>query len=112
MIKNDETSERPLAVYRLRAQHRMHPEIFSWPNRHFYNSRGLDTASTSDETFPFKPYTVLSLNCRSKDIIAYYNQECDFTMALLKALSGIAGAVEHTYGIITENADRINSSLR
>ncbi|XP_065075593.1 uncharacterized protein Setx isoform X2 [Ochlerotatus camptorhynchus] len=75
-------------VKMLTTQYRMHPEILKWPNEFFYDGKlTSDPRATKCDGFPFKPYTVFSLECQQNQTQMehqiYNNEEIHFVLKLL-----------------------------
>lgn len=75
-------------VKMLTTQYRMHPEILKWPNEYFYEGKlKSHEKATKCDTFPFKPYTVFSLECQQNQTQMeheiYNNEEIQFVLKLL-----------------------------
>ncbi|XP_062543771.1 uncharacterized protein LOC134211146 isoform X2 [Armigeres subalbatus] len=75
-------------VKMLTTQYRMHPEILKWPNEYFYEGKlTSNQKATECDAFPFKPYTVFSLECQQNltqmEHEIYNNEEIQFVQKLL-----------------------------
>lgn len=75
-------------VKMLTTQYRMHPEIVKWPNEYFYEGKlKSDPEATKCDGFPFKPYTVFSLeysqNMTQSAHQIYNHEEIEFVLKLL-----------------------------
>ncbi|XP_053684099.1 uncharacterized protein LOC128734108 isoform X2 [Sabethes cyaneus] len=75
----------------LTKQYRMHPEILKWPNEFFYEGKlTSDLQSTKCDEFPFKPYTVFSLeyqqNQTQSEHQIYNDEEIKFVLKLLSEI--------------------------
>ncbi|XP_033101903.1 uncharacterized protein LOC117105022 isoform X2 [Anneissia japonica] len=95
MYKYFKTLNLPInPVHLLRTQYRMHPEICSFPSRHFYNNE-LETypkVKERYESFPFKPYLVFDIiegREMSIDRNITNEAECEMVLALLSPLIAI-----------------------
>ncbi|XP_033095239.1 probable helicase senataxin [Anneissia japonica] len=92
-------------VHLLRTQYRMHPEICSFPSKHFYNNK-LKTSLPEPtkrkyDSFPFRPYLLFDIiedgeRSTDKDIIN--KAECQMVSALVSLLVAIE---KFRIGIIT-----------
>lgn len=75
----------------MHAQRRMHFEIQRWPNQQFYDHR-LTNTSTTDDSFPFMPYTVFSF-CQE-------HGEVGVVESIIETCFKSADPAKYTYGII------------
>ncbi|XP_055527245.1 uncharacterized protein LOC129719854 isoform X2 [Wyeomyia smithii] len=78
-------------VKMLTTQYRMHPEILKWPNEYFYEGKlSSDMQSTKCDEFPFRPYTVFSLeyqqNQTQSEHQIYNDDEIQFVLSLLSEI--------------------------
>lgn len=78
-------------VKMLTTQYRMHPEIVKWPNEFFYEGKlKSNPEATKCEGFPFKPYTVFSLeysqNMTQSAHQIYNHEEIEFVIKLLSEI--------------------------
>ncbi|XP_058461382.1 uncharacterized protein LOC131436589 isoform X2 [Malaya genurostris] len=78
-------------VKMLTTQYRMHPDIVKWPNEFFYEGKlASDLEATKCDEFPFKPYTVFSLDYQQNQTQTehqiYNNDEIQFVLKLLSEI--------------------------
>lgn len=100
-------------VQYLNEQYRMHPEICKFPNEYFYHNLLVTNPLAIDETFPWKPYGVFSLeytNQNQGDPHSTSNNAVglDFVCTLLKVMLTKTPTRTCSYGIITPYSQQRN----
>lgn len=105
-------------IFTLQTQYRMHPEIFEFPNKEFYQGHGKNSYVFHDDRLKLNAYNVFDLNykqSRSYSVERYNNDEAEFVVDVLKEVLKLADPKEYTYGIITPNVevrDKIRTIIR
>ncbi|RWS09267.1 uncharacterized protein B4U79_14013 [Dinothrombium tinctorium] len=91
-------------VLMLDTQYRMHPEICSFPSKHFYNNKLKSHSSLQDRRFPLRPYVVFdlkgTLHTQNNPKNIYNDSEAQFITRLIMAIGDYASE-NTTVGIIT-----------
>ncbi|XP_055708241.1 probable helicase senataxin isoform X2 [Phlebotomus papatasi] len=100
-------------VQYLNEQYRMHPEICKFPNEYFYQNRLVTNSLAIDETFPWKPYGVFSLEYTNQNQGDSHSTSgnavgLDFVCTLLKVMLTKAPTRTCSYGIITPYSQQRN----
>lgn len=88
-------------IFTLQTQYRMHPDIFHFPNKQFYQGNGKNGYGPHVERSKLNAYNVFDLNYKQS---RSYSDEAEFVVGVLTEVLKLADPKD-TYGIITPNID-------
>lgn len=87
-------------IFTLQTQYCMHPDIFYFPNKQFYQGHGKNGHVPRDDRLKLNAYNVFDLKFKH-----FVNDEAEFVVGVLNEVLKLADPNEYTYGIMTPNVD-------